>query len=246
MSTLEPGIGPRYQQATMYCRQQMTGRGRPPRPDASEQTAAPPLRELVLPPPETIAGPGLWATIAARRSHRDFTSDPLTLPQLSQLLWAATGVTASQGGYQLRAAASAGALYPHETYLFISRVQGCPPGLWHYRVQHHRLAQLAEGNFGHELASACLEQEFCATAALVVAFGAVWERCAWKYGDRALRYLYLDAGHLGSHLQLACQALGLGSVNVGAFFDGEVNALAGLDGKHETAVYLTAVGVPSS
>lgn len=245
MSNPEPGIGPRYQQATMYVREEMAGRGRSARPAPTYKQYEDALRELALPAPDKAAGPDLWATIANRRSQRDFTTDPLTLPQLSQLLWATTGVTASQGSYSFRAAASAGALYPNETYLFVNRVQGCPPGVWHYLVREHRLAQLAEGDYGPAVARACLGQEFCATAAVVFAWGAVWDRCAWKYGDRAIRYIYLDAGHLGGQLQLAAQALGLGSVNIGAFFDGEVNALLGLDGQQETAVYLTAVGVPS-
>lgn len=243
MST-DPGIGPRYLQATKYHRETMGGlRRRPPSVPAFKQPVDP-LGVIALPEPERSGGNGLWSTITARRSQRDFTPSALTLAQLSQLLWAIQGVTGRTDGFLFRASASAGALYPNETYVFANRIQGCAAGLWHYQVRDHSLAQLVAGDLGEALAAACLSQEFCAEAAAVFAWGAVWERCAWKYGDRAVRYIYLDAGHLGGQLQLACQALGLGSVNIGAFFDEEVNALLGLDGESETAVYLTAVGVP--
>lgn len=241
--TDEPGIGPRYQQATKYHRETLGGRVRTPQPPPYKQYSDP-LAVLQLPPPETSAGMGLWEAVAGRRSLRDFTTAALPLARLSQLLWATQGVTGQRGGYLFRASASAGALYPNETYLFVNRVQGCPAGLWHYQVPDHSLAHLAAGDFGERLAAACLGQEFCAEAAVVFAWAGIWDRCAWKYGDRAVRYIYLDAGHLGGQLQLAATALGLGSVNIGAFFDDEVNELLGLEGHQETAVYLTAVGVP--
>ena len=196
-----------------------------------------------LPEPNLAGKMLLEEAIAERRSVRGFTDRELTLQEIGQLCWAGQGIT--DPGGEFRASPSAGALYPDETYVFAHRVEGCGQGIYHYEVRHHRLAMLAEGSFGGELARACLGQDSCATAAAVLAWGAVIDRCALKYGDRAYRYIYLDAGHIGAHLQLACCTLGLGSVNVGAFYDDEVNALLGLDGQMETAIYLTAVGHPA-
>ncbi|NPV47443.1 MAG: SagB/ThcOx family dehydrogenase [Armatimonadetes bacterium] len=240
----EQGIGRHFQNATKYHRDRMQGHRLRPRQAPPFSRHENPLSVLKLPEPETAGGMGLWEVVARRRSVRDFSPRPLSLPQLSQLLWATQGITATVGPHLLRACASAGALYPDETYVFANRVQGCAPGLWHYQVQDHSLAQLSAGDLGDQLAAACLHQEFCAEAAAVFAWAAVVERAAWKYHDRCYRYLYLDAGHLGGQLQLAACALGLGSVNIGAFFDDEVNQLLGLDGEEETALYLTAVGHP--
>lgn len=200
------------------------------------------LRRLELPPPEVRGGAGLWETISKRRSVREFSRRPMSLEEVSQLLWAVQGVTGSLGGVEVRAAASAGALYPDETYVFLLNVADCRPAVAHYDVRAHALEVLEEGEFAHPLALACLGQSSCAEAGVVLAWTAVIQRAAWKYADRAYRYIFLDAGHLGGQAQLAATALGLGSVNIGAFFDDEVNRLLGVDGAREFAIYLTAVG----
>lgn len=238
----QPGIGPHYQQSTKYARHEMQGLTTWARQVPTYKQYEEPLEVLPLPAPEYSGGQPLWETIAHRRSVRSFGSAPLPLEHLSQLLWAIQGLTGQAGPHELRAVASAGALYPNETYVFANNVTGCAPGIWHYQVREHSLAQIADGSFGEQLAQACLGQSPCATAQVVFVFGAVVDRCAWKYGDRAFRYIHMDAGHLGAQLQLAACALGLGSVNIGAFFDDEVNVLLGLDGQQETVVYVTAVG----
>jgi len=238
----QPGIGPQYHEMTKYSRQEMRSLTTWAREVPTYKEYHEPLALLELPPPQTGDGMPLWQAIHSRRSLRSFRPEPLPLTRLSQLLWAIQGVTGQAGPHDLRAAGSAGALYPNETYVFANNVEGCDQGIWHYEVRQHRLAQLADGDFSEALAQACLGQSPCAKAPVVFAFGAVVDRCAWKYGDRAYRYIYMDAGHLGGQLQLASVALGLGSVNIGAFFDDEVNALVGLDGQQETVVYLTAVG----
>lgn len=240
----KPGIGLTYQEATKYRRGAMDRLSTWTREVPTYKTYDRPLMTIALPAPLLEGGLPLWEAIAKRRSMRRFATEPLPLATLSQLLWATQGITGKLGCHEVRACASAGALYPNETYLFVNRVADVPPGLYHYGVQAHMLEQLAEGEFAESLSHACLGQECCLTAPMVFAWGTVVARCAWKYADRAYRYLYLDAGHIGAQLQLACCGLGLGSVNIGAFFDEEVNDLLGLDGQEETAVYLTAVGAP--
>jgi SagB-type dehydrogenase family enzyme len=114
--------------------------------------------------------------------------------------------------------------------------------MYHYHVRKAELALLKEGNVGPELADAGLGQEMLEEAAAVFVWTAVIERSKWKYRERAYRYIYMDAGHIGQNLYLAATALGLGCCTVGAFFDEEVDGLIGIDGKEEISVYLGAVG----
>jgi len=242
---LSTSIGPQFQEATKY------GRGRPV-PQAPGWASPPPpykqyesyLDRIELPEAAMVAGAGLWATIAGRRSQRRFSGRPLALAELSQLLWAIQGMTGEVPGFELRAAASAGALYPNETYVVAQAVDDLAQGVYHYDVRGHALGLLADGDYSADAAQACLGQTWMANAGAVFVWGAVVARCAWKYQNRAYRYLYLDAGHLGAHLQLAAQALGLASCNVAAFFDDEVARLVGIDGRTEVPVYVTALGRP--
>jgi SagB-type dehydrogenase family enzyme len=241
----EMGIGPRFQEQTQYRLGGSPAKCEWAQAVPAVRPAAAGAHVVALPPAATADGPGLWGTIAARRSERVFTEDPLPLEELSQLLWSIQGLTTEGQDPRFRCAASAGARHPHETYLVVNRVVGLEPCIARYLVGEHALELLREGEFGAACADACLRQRFCATGQVVLAWGAVVDRCAEKYGERAYRYLYLDAGHLGAQLQLAAAALGLGSVNIGAFLDGDVNALFGLDGEQEAVVYLTAVGRPA-
>jgi SagB-type dehydrogenase family enzyme len=230
-------IGDAYHQATKY------QRGRAAR---VEPAKVGPAEALVrLPAPRTDGGEGLWNAIQTRRSVRTFQSVPLTEDQLSQLLWATQGITGGRRGHAFRAAPSAGACYPIDTYLVVNRVQGLQPGLYRYDVGEAALERLRSGDLAAAIAAACLDQEMAAQAAVVFAWVAVPTRSKHRYQERAYRYVYMDAGHLGQNLHLAATALGLGCCAIGAFFDDEVNALLGRDGLEETVVYLSVVGVPA-
>jgi SagB-type dehydrogenase family enzyme len=209
-----------------------------------------------LPKPEPRDGPGLWTLISRRRSVRAFSPEPLTLSALGRLLWAATGITAGSNGDYYRAAPSAGALYPVETYVVAHRVAGLASGLYHYRLvgaddrgradatRGHALETLTKRDLRQEIAAAALDQPLAAEAAAVFVWTAVFSRSRWKYGERAYRYAYLDAGHIAAHVSLAAVGLGLGACQIAAFFDDEVNSLLGVDGDEEGAIYLTVVGHP--
>ncbi len=180
-----------------------------------------------------------------RRSVRDFRAEPISLGQLSYLLWASTGIQRVEGGYEFRTAPSAGALYPIETYVVANDVRKLEAGVYHYSVRAHKLEQLELGEFRRQIAAAALGQEMCASAAVVLVWSAVFERCKWKYGQRAYRYIYLDAGHIAENLALAAVSLGLGSCEIGALFDDEVNALMGIDGEEESVIAMAVIGVPA-
>lgn len=231
------GIGDAYQRATKY--QRRPGHLAPrPRAAAAEGSEA-------LPPPQTAGGRGLWDVIQARRSVREFRREALSREQLAQLLWATQGVTARQHGHAFRAAPSAGACYPIDTYVAVHRVEGLAAGLYRYEVDPAALTRLRFGDLSDAIASACLEQDMAGEAAVVFAWAAVPARSKQRYRQRAYRYIYMDAGHIGQNLHLAAVAMGLGCCAIGAFFDDEVNTILGLDGQEATAVYLSAVGVPA-
>ena len=235
------GPGDHFQAATKYVRGRLGGGlDWTSRPEPYKVYSVP-LAVIDLPPPDVTTNAPLWAAMARRRSVRDYSPAVLRLEELSQLLWASQGVT-SPGDYALRAAPSAGALYPIETYLVVSGVEALHAGVYHYRVTGHKLEWLREGRFGAQLADAALGQEMCATAPVVFIWTAIIQRSRWKYKQRAYRYIYLDAGHIAAHVSLAAVALGLGSCQIGAFLDDEVDAVVQVDGREEFAVYLTSVG----
>ena len=235
-------IGDRYQSETRYQRNRMSG-GRLRREEMPEAYKTYPDAETVsLPEPARSAGKFIWDVLSRRRSIRDYSPGSVSIEKLSQLLWATQGATARTGHYVLRTAPSAGALYPIETYVLINRVDGLESGIYHYDVRQHGLEVVRKGDFGAEAAQAALGQDMVQEAALVFIWTAIAARSKWKYRERAYRYIYMDAGHIGQNAYLAAGALNLGCCTIGAFFDDEVDSLIGVDGEKEFSVYLCAVG----
>ena len=115
-------------------------------------------------------------------------------------------------------------------------------GIYHYNIKNHFLEEIKLGDFGDNLAHAALNQNMCATSSVVFIWTAIFERSKWKYSQRAYRYIYLDAGHIGQNLALAATNISCGSCHVGAFFDDEINLILGIDGVEESAIYLSVVG----
>lgn len=238
------GIGERYQEETKYVRGELGGGSRLGRKRPEPRKSYPDAPSVALVPPAEHGGKAIWETIKERRSVRDFSNQPIEHAELSQILWAAQGITRTEMGHGFRAAPSAGALYPVETYISAQLVRDIPPGIYHYAPQEHALELLHGGDFREDVAKAALDQDFLAEAAVLFAWTAVFPRSAWKYGDRAIRYVYLDAGHIAQNVALAAVALGLGSCQIAALYDDEVNALLGVDGEDESILYMTAVGRP--
>jgi SagB-type dehydrogenase family enzyme len=200
------------------------------------------LEVFPLPTPATAGGKGAWLVLYQRRSERDFSNARLSLADLSQLLFAIQGVSAHAGEYLLRTSPSAGALYPVETYLAANRVEDLPAGLYHFNVPQYSLELIRKEDLSAALCRAGLGQPMIMECAAAFIWTAVVARSKWKYRERAYRYIYLDAGHIGENLYLAATALNLGCCTIGAFYDEEVNAAVGIDGVSETAVYMAAVG----
>jgi len=184
----------------------------------------------------------LGEVIEERKSVRNFSSEPLSSIELSQILFASQGVTRQVQGFGLRTAPSAGALYPVETYLAVHSVSEIEAGIYHYAVENHELEQLQKGDFRIHAARAALDQEIAYTANVVFMWTAIFERSKWKYKQRAYRYIYLDAGHIAQNVALSAVALGLGSCQIAALYDDEANSLLGIDGTTESTIYMTVVG----
>lgn len=238
--------GRRFQRETKYDRKSLAGRRLDWSARPGTYKSYPEAPRTALPRPEVEGGPPLWEVIARRRSRRSYARTPLQLGMLSQLLWAAQGLSGATEGYELRTTPSAGALYPVETYVLVQSVAGIEPGVYHYDVRGHALERLAAGDPSVHASEAALGQRFTASANAVFVWTAVFGRSAWKYGERAYRYVYLDAGHIAQNVALAAVALGLGSCQIAALFDDEMNALLGIDGEAESVLYITAVGRPAT
>jgi SagB-type dehydrogenase family enzyme len=175
---------------------------------------------IALPPPITRGALSVEEAIARRRSRRDFSNNPLLLRDISQLCWAAQGVTEATNG--LRAAPSAGALYPVELYLVVGN-SDLGQGVYRYVSASHTLSLVKKGDFRSELRDASLDQECVADAALDFVITGVFDRTTIKYGERGReRYVPMEAGHIAENVYLMAEALGLGTVSVGAFQDDRV------------------------
>lgn len=207
--------------------------------DGMASPSAPADQEIALPHPSTSGGAPLVDAIRERRSVRAYEPGPIALAQLSQLLWATQGVTDERRG--LRTAPSAGATYPLEVFVIAGEVDGLEPGAYRYIPDSHRLAIVLEGDVRAEMAGAALGQGFVAEAPLTVLIAAVYERTERRYGQRAERYVHMEAGHAAQNLHLQAVALELGSVPVGAFDDARVAEIAGL-ADDEAPLYLIPVG----
>jgi SagB-type dehydrogenase family enzyme len=188
--------------------------------------------------------------IAARRTVRGFADEDLQQAEVSKVLHQTYGLTgempfAGGGVHGLRAAPSAGALYPAELYLGVRRVAGLPPGLYHYEVRRHALSLLDEGDQTDRLHEACCYQDYARTAAVVVLIAAALQRTKRRYGERGYRYVLLDVGHLTQNLLLSATALGLAAMTTCGFFDDVASDLLRLDGVDEAVLYVAFLGRPA-
>lgn len=203
-------------------------------------TSVGPPAAVPLPKPTIRAGATLERALATRRARRTFADQPVALGQLAQLLWAAQGVT---GDYDLRTAPSAGALHPLRLYVIAARVDGLAPGVYRYRAATHDLEPVAAGDFRAEVTAATSSQECLGEGALDLVIAADPRPTTAKYGDRGLRYLYMEAGHASQNVYLQATALGLATTSVGAFDDAAMARVAHLR-SDEIPVYAMPVGHP--
>jgi SagB-type dehydrogenase family enzyme len=187
---------------------------------------------IQLPAPVSDGGMSVEAALAKRESVRHFASLPLAPSLLSQILWAAQGITRDWGG---RTAPSAGALYPLELYLALQ------DGFFHYIPRNHQLLRVSDHDFIDDLAVAALGQQCIRESSAVIVITAVYERIEQKYGSRGERYVKVEAGHAAQNILLQAVSQGIGAVPVGAFHDDDVRKVLSLPSDHEP-LYLIPLG----
>jgi SagB-type dehydrogenase family enzyme len=246
---MQNGPGPEFIEKTRskYASPSQQSQGLPQPP-----LEVPPREDLPvidLPAPAGIQIPplDLRQAIEQRKSSRHYASQPLTLEELSLLLWLTQGVKeVTKRPATQRTVPSAGARHAFETYLAANRVEGLPAGLYRFLAIEHKLQEIErDPNFSDRLAGTCWKQQQVLASGVTFVWAAVRERMYWRYGERGYRYLFLDAGHVCQNLYLAGEALHCGVCAIGAFDDDAIDQLLGLDGVEKFVIYVASIGKKS-
>lgn len=191
-----------------------------------------------LPEPKQYGDTSVEETLAKRLSVRDYGKGKLEFETISQMLWAAQGITSPHG---FRTAPSAGGTYPLEIYLVAAEIEGLEPGIYRYSPHHHSLTLVREGDYRQQLTGAALDQEWVNEAQANLVITAVYERTTQRYGDRGIRYVHMEAGHVGQNLYLQSETLNIGMVVIGAFHDNQIAKILELP-DNEAPLYVIPVG----
>ena len=235
---------------------QPTSEEAPVLPEALANVAASEIRSamaeesqlvVMLPPPVLDGSMSVEEALASRRSRRNFMDRAITLDQLSQILWAAYGITYPmpdarpelRGG--LRTSPSAGATFPLEVYVIVGNVDGLGPGVYRYISEEHKLARVIDGDVRSALAEAALGQRMVREAPATVFYSAVFYRITGRYGERGIAYAFIELGHSAQNVYLQVEALGLGTVAIGAFIDDMVIQVLNLP-DNEHPLYIMPIG----
>jgi SagB-type dehydrogenase family enzyme len=200
---------------------------------------------MALPKPRVVGRMTVEEAIAKRRSIRDYLPRAITVEELSQVIWAAQGVTDARDG--LRTSPSAGALYPLEVYVSVREggVEDVQAGVYHYGPDKHFIILVRNGDHSSQLQAAAHGQEQVGLAAASIVIAGVLERTSSKYGDRAAQYVFQESGHAAENVYLQSTALGLGTVVMGAFDEDEVSRAIGLK-PNERPLCVMPIGFPRS
>lgn len=223
--------------------------------DQNQGVPAPPAEKPVsaeskrvdLPGPKdwkTIAKTDLTAAVANRKSHRVYLKNSICLEELAYLLWCTQGVRGQiTQGHAYRTVPSAGCRHAFETYLAIFNVDGITPGVYRYLPFSHQLVfEFSDPMLSEKMITASLGQTYPGRSAVTFIWAAIPYRMEWRYGLAAHKVILLDAGHVCQNLYLACEAVDSGACAIAAYDQEEMDALLGLDGENEFAVYLACVG----
>ncbi|NTU53938.1 MAG: SagB/ThcOx family dehydrogenase [Chlorobiaceae bacterium] len=217
-------------------------------PPPIEKPFPPDTRRIRLPGIDQLGGIGtidLKSAIARRESCRNYLDQPLTLDEISFLLWATQGLRLKlDAGHALRTVPSAGCRHAFETYLCVLKVEGIEQGIYRYLpLEHELLFVSGNENLENRMVRATLGQSFTGDAAAVFVWTTIPYRMEWRYGLAAHKVIALDAGHVCQNLYLACEAIGAGTCAIAAYNQKEMDNLLGIDGEEEFTIYLAPVGL---
>lgn len=193
---------------------------------------------------KNFAGADIITAIGNRESRRAYTQEPLTLEEISFLLWATQGVRGEVvSGHAYRTVPSAGCRHAFETYLVVLNGKGLDPGVYRYLpLTHQLLFEFSEERLAGKLVDAVFRQPYPGNAAATFIWTAIPYRMEWRYHLAAHKVIAIDAGHICQNLYLACEAIGAGTCAIAAYDQEALDRLLRIDGKDEFAVYLSPVG----
>lgn len=202
----------------------------------------------IIPLPEwreiQISSENVESMINTRQSIRNYHQASISMSELSYLLWCTQGVKELISDVATRRTVpSAGARHALETTLLVNRVKGFVPGLYRYLSMEHQIGVLKKDNMiVNEIVKACFGQDFIKHSSVTFIWSTVIYRMKWRYGERAYRYIFLDAGHVAQNLYLSAESIGCGVCAIAAFSDDDMNRILGLDGKEHFVIYMATVG----
>jgi SagB-type dehydrogenase family enzyme len=215
---------------------------------SSEKPTLTPTNKYLLPIPKFSSKVMLEEAMAWRRSLREYKKEPVTIENLSMLLWAAQGI--SEFNYGLRTVPSAGGTYPLSIYVsvgdegvLVKEMEYLPQGSYKYNCKDHSLTLIKTGDVRDSLTIASLKQDWVRTGAISIIVLATYERTTKVYGERGQRYVYMEDGHVGQNVYLMATALNLGAVVIGAFDDNKVKESIGAEST-EQPLYVIPVSAP--
>jgi SagB-type dehydrogenase family enzyme len=238
-------------------------KGLPPPPPQKPYPEDAKLFDLVLPADFTIGRMPVIEAIRRRRSRREYTDEPLTLEELSFLLWATQGhdpdateafrnwlaskgaTAAAETTFTLRPVPSAGACHPFETYIVAQRVSGLASGLYRYLPMEHRLVALQSGSELTDRVTTAFMKWMHRSAAIFI-WTTIPYRTEWRYSIVGHKMIAQESGHVCQNLYLACESIGAGACAIAAYDQAEVDALIGVGGDDEFTIYLAPVGKVTS
>lgn len=223
--------------------------GKPQPPVEQEPGKDQKIIELPVPSSLKLGDFPLRKAIDQRRTVRKYAPEPISLDELSYLLWCTQGVQQLNRAYTkggritLRTVPSAGARHAFETYILANRVEGLPAAMYRFWATEHKLVEIStDASLAASLTEACLDQPMIKEAAATFVWVVDVYRMNWRYQERGYRYMLLDAGHVCQNMYLAAESIGCGACAVGAYNDDEVNRVMGLDGVEQFTIYIAPVG----
>ncbi len=194
---------------------------------------------IKLPEPKYIGSLSVEETLKKRRSERVYKKNAsISLSEVSQILWAAQGITDPRG---LKTAPSAGALYPIEIYLVVGDMTGLSKGVYKYIPKIHGVIKVKGGDARAGLSRSSFGQSYVKEGSIVLVIAALYDRTTKKYGQRGIRYVHIESGNISQNIYLQCASLNLGTVAVGAFDDEDVKKVIGMS-KEESPLLIMPIG----
>jgi len=203
-----------------------------------------PIHDLPDPKGIKVNPVDLSEAINNRVSVRAYSEEPLSLDELSYVLWSTQGVKeVTKRPATLRTVPSAGSRHCFETYVLVNRVEGLEPGLYRFIAVDHKLQEIdMSDEIAERVTQGCFGQRFVLSSAITLILTAVRYRMMWRYTERGYRYMHIDAGHVMQNLYLCAEALNSGVCAIAAFYDDQINEILGVDGEEQFTVYVGALG----